>query len=381
MKRRRGLSELRFLVLKPERSGLIDMLISSDDSEEIVKARCHYTRAEVDRIIYDLYYDAHVQASDGEPDYICRISEMFESVDRTLYFTTQWYYRSTVTIIKDKYISDPKCVFFSEIRNDNPLECLTWKLNIVRLALNVDPENRRARSSGCDFYCDMLYLLPYSTFVRLPTENNTTGPESSTISNDIDAAGVKSECDEVCETSGSSKSEVALLDLYSGCGAMSTGLCLGLNLVTKWAVDLNINACQSLRLNHPETQGDVDVICGGPPCQGISGFNRFRNTKSPLDDPKNKQLIVFMDTVDFLRPKFVLIENVVDLLKFADGFIGRYAMGCLTNMKYQARLGMLGHTVFRSFVCGFFYGVLAQLRSHHNILSPLMMCLGEVSHL
>ncbi|KAI9398714.1 hypothetical protein POPTR_003G215800v4 [Populus trichocarpa] len=524
----------------------------SDDSEEIVKARCHYTRAEVDRIIYDLYYDAHVQASDGEPDYICRISEMFESVDRTLYFTTQWYYRSTVTIIKDKYISDPKCVFFSEIRNDNPLECLTWKLNIVRLALNVDPENRRARSSGCDFYCDMLYLLPYSTFVRLPTENNTTGPESSTISNDIDAAGVKSECDEVCETSGSSKSEVALLDLYSGCGAMSTGLCLGLNL--KWAVDLNINACQSLRLNHPETQnniayclltedgepstfreaikstdvsmwittmqdpvrgqgrvdgrqlaacssvfssvvghrsifkqvgylgrrlfefseregeekrslvknddpekkqycfvmddeddsddnddhedvskvekileicygdpkknygpdydtwepisglincreaiknfvmhgylsnilplpGDVDVICGGPPCQGISGFNRFRNTKSPLDDPKNKQLIVFMDTVDFLRPKFVLIENVVDLLKFADGFIGRYAMGCLTNMKYQARLGMLGHTVFRSFVCGFFYGVLAQLRSHHNILSPLMMCLGEVSHL
>ncbi|KAH8512416.1 hypothetical protein H0E87_005887 [Populus deltoides] len=272
------------------------------------------------------------KASDGEPDYICRISEMFDSVDRTLYFTTQWCYRSTDTIIKDKYISDPKCVFFSEIRNDNPLECLTWKLNIVRLALNVDPENRRARSSGCDFYCDMLYLLPYSTFVKLPTENNTTGPESSTISNDIDAAGVKSECDEVCETSGSSKSEVALLDLYSGCGAMSTGLCLGLNLVTKWAVDLNMNACQRLRLNHPETQGDVDVICGGPPCQGISGFNRFRNTKSPLDDPKNKQLIVFMDTVDFLRPKFVLMENVVDLLKFADGFIGRYAMGCLANI-------------------------------------------------
>ncbi|XP_061982198.1 DNA (cytosine-5)-methyltransferase CMT3-like [Populus nigra] len=103
------------------------------------------------------------KASDGDPDYICRISEMFESVDRTLYFTTQWYYRSTDAIIKDKYISDPKCVFFSEIRNYNPLECLTWKLNIV------DPENRRARSSGCDFYCDMLYLLPYSTFLKLPT--------------------------------------------------------------------------------------------------------------------------------------------------------------------------------------------------------------------
>lgn len=104
--------------------------------------------------------------------------------------------------------------------------------------------------------------------------------------------------------------------------------------------------------------GDVDVICGGPPCQGISGFNRFRNIKSPLDDPKNKQLIVFMDTVDFLRPKFVLMENVVDLLKFADGFIGRYAMGCLTNMKYQARLVCWGIWFSAVSYAGFSMGCL-----------------------
>ncbi|VFQ71987.1 unnamed protein product [Cuscuta campestris] len=39
---------------------------------------------------------------------------------------------------------------------------------------------------------------------------------------------------------------------------MSIGLCLGanscnVNLVTKWAVDMNGPACDSLRLNHPET--------------------------------------------------------------------------------------------------------------------------------
>lgn len=36
---------------------------SLDDSEEIIKARCHYKRAEVDGIIYNLYDDAHVQVS------------------------------------------------------------------------------------------------------------------------------------------------------------------------------------------------------------------------------------------------------------------------------------------------------------------------------
>ncbi|KAJ0539161.1 putative DNA (cytosine-5-)-methyltransferase [Helianthus annuus] len=50
-----------------------------------------------------------------------------------------------------------------------------------------------------------------------------------------------------------------MLDLYSGCGAMSTDLCLGanmadVNLVMRWVVDLNKYACESLKLNHPETE-------------------------------------------------------------------------------------------------------------------------------
>ncbi|PHT38578.1 hypothetical protein CQW23_22151 [Capsicum baccatum] len=30
--------------------------------------------------------------------------------------------------------------------------------------------------------------------------------------------------------------------------------------------------------------GDVDVVCGEPPCKGISGFNRFRNKENPMQD-------------------------------------------------------------------------------------------------
>ena len=88
-------------------------------------------------------------------------------------------------------------------------------------------------------------------------------------------------------------------------------------------------------------QGDADVICGGPPCQGISGYNRHRNADSPFDDERNRQIIVFMDIMNFLKPKYVLMENVVDILHFAKGYVGRYALSRLVQMNYQARLGIM----------------------------------------
>lgn len=89
------------------------------------------------------------------------------------------------------------------------------------------------------------------------------------------------------------------------------------------------------------SQGDVDVICGGPPCQGISGYNRFRNFDSPLDDERNRQIVIFMDIIEFLRPKFVLMENVIDILRFADGCLARYAISRLVSMHYQSRVGIM----------------------------------------
>lgn len=85
----------------------------------------------------------------------------------------------------------------------------------------------------------------------------------------------------------------------------------------------------------------MDVLCGGPPCQGISGFNRFRNYEEPLKDEKNQQMVTYMEIVSYLKPKFVLMENVVDILKFADGYLGRYALSRLVALNYQARLGMM----------------------------------------
>ncbi|GMJ13672.1 chromomethylase 3 [Hibiscus trionum] len=444
---------------------------SKDESDsEVIQARRHYTQAEVDGYMtFNLYDDVHVKAEEGEDYYICKIVEMFEAVDGALYFTAQWFYRARDTVMKKLgHHIDDKRVFFSHIQDDNPLDCLVGKLNIAKVSLNVDLEKKKKMIPSCDYYCDMLYLLPYSSFTNLPPDMeakpNVSEEASSTISTD------DSNCIIGANTS---PEEATLLDLYSGCGAMSTGLCLGANmsglkLVTRWAVDINKYACESLQWNHPETMvrnesaedflallkeweklcvsfslskfkdsekqscrsfaieddendeadsedgdtdgevfevdkflaicygdpndkgerglyfqvrwknygpeedtwepleglgdcreslkdfvtrgfnakilplpGDVDVICGGPPCQGISGFNRFRNKDNPLEDEKNKQLLVFMEIVEYLKPKFVLMENVVDIIKFSEGFLGRYALSKLIHLNYQVRMGMM----------------------------------------
>lgn len=56
----------------------------------------------------------------------------------------------------------------------------------------------------------------------------------STISSEVNLDGstceLKSDSEEVSPAPDRSLSEMTLLDLYSGCGAMSTGLCLGANM-------------------------------------------------------------------------------------------------------------------------------------------------------
>ncbi|XP_037497648.1 putative DNA (cytosine-5)-methyltransferase CMT1 isoform X2 [Jatropha curcas] len=456
----------------------------SREAEDLLQAKYHYKQATVDGILYNLGEDAYVKADDGSPNYIARIVELFEAVNGEPYFTAQWFYRTEDTVIKDHVQpAESRRVFLSEIKDDNPLNCIVSKIKIALVSPNMDLAAKERELPPCDLYYDMKYTLPFLTFQTVKTDDaRRDSGSSSTISSESDSNNsvndVNAASEKTSKVHGSEKSEMHLLDLYSGCGAMSTGLFMGaslsgVKLMTKWAVDINPNACKSLKMNHPETEvrneaaedflsllkeweklcrkfssfgsegpaeqssnsvsneedeedeedrdndgdddsevpsgefevhkllavcfgdpnkvrkrglyfkvrwkgygpsedtwepieglskckdklkefvtkgyqsnilplpGDADFICGGPPCQGISGFNRFRNSNAPLDDPKNHQLVVYMDIVEYLKPKYVLMENVVDILRFAGGFLGRYALGRLINMNYQARLGIM----------------------------------------
>ncbi|KAL4591802.1 hypothetical protein LXL04_004774 [Taraxacum kok-saghyz] len=454
------------------------VVIASSNGElngkEIIQAKCHYTKAVVDGVAFDLYDDAFVKAEEGHPDFIARIVEMFETVDKELYCSAQWFFRAEDTVIKSQaHLIDKRRVFYSEMKDDNPLDSILSKVKIVQLPPNVDLAEKEKALSSYDLYYDMQYSMPV-TFTTLHKESLITESDESSVISDDDCLNVVVEKTNKkyankTKINKSEESEMTLLDLYAGCGGMSTGLCYGTNisgvkLVTKWAVDINPHACESLKLNHTETHvrneaaedflslikeweklckefkllglnrdkntnmkseesdseeneekpnpnddefevgkllavcfgdpnkvnakklhfkvrwkgygpsydtwepfdglsnctdsikefvtkgyqsrllplpGDVDFICGGPPCQGISGHNRFRNYTDPLKDPKNHQLVVYMDIIEFLKPKFVLMENVCDIVKFADGILGFYAVGRLVSMNYQTRLGIM----------------------------------------
>jgi DNA (cytosine-5)-methyltransferase 1 len=69
-----------------------------------------------------------------------------------------------------------------------------------------------------------------------------------------------------------------------------------------------------------------------------------RNDENPLGDPKNRQMLIFYELVDLLRPTWSLLENVADIFKFPSswaGIYGRFAVSRNIELGYQARLGFL----------------------------------------
>lgn len=63
-----------------------------------------------------------------------------------------------------------------------------------------------------------------------------------------------------------------------------------------------------LENNYGRSKTDIDILIGGPPCQGYSSSNR--TTKKDNRYNNNKMMGVFMDRIDELSPKMFLVENV-----------------------------------------------------------------------
>lgn len=130
------------------------------------------------------------------------------------------------------------------------------------------------------------------------------------------------------------------IDLFAGCGGLSLGL-LNAGLIGKFAIEKNQDAFKSLKFNlidgkfnniYQWNQSDlpiqpydiddlllekfqfleelgrnqsIDLIAGGPPCQGFSTAGR----RDP-NDPRSKLVYDYLKVVSLVRPKVILMENV-----------------------------------------------------------------------
>ena len=60
---------------------------------------------------------------------------------------------------------------------------------------------------------------------------------------------------------------------------------------------------------------NIDVIVGGPPCQGFSQ----KGKRKIMDDPRNYLFKYFFEVVSVVRPKYFVLENVPNILTVNNG--------------------------------------------------------------
>jgi len=136
------------------------------------------------------------------------------------------------------------------------------------------------------------------------------------------------------------KSDIRMVDLFSGTGPMTLGVieagrATGVNVIPVFAIDFEKNAAINYAYNFPtcnvinddilkyvdgelgavitkaekntlELVGNIDMVIGGPPCQGHSDLNNHTRR----NDPRNQLIFRVVRFVELTRPRFVVIENV-----------------------------------------------------------------------
>jgi len=126
-----------------------------------------------------------------------------------------------------------------------------------------------------------------------------------------------------------------VIDLFCGCGGLSYGFIeAGYNVVL--GIDHWKDAIITFENNHNGSKGlvadlfnetpeqisektgvkNVDLIIGGPPCQGFSIAG-----KRIIDDERNKLYKSFVEFVEFYKPKAFLLENVPNIVSMGQGVV------------------------------------------------------------
>lgn len=146
-----------------------------------------------------------------------------------------------------------------------------------------------------------------------------------------------------------------VIDLFAGVGGLSLGFeKKGFEVVLANEYDESIAA--SYIENHKNTKmivgditlinlkeifgkyrGSIDVVIGGPPCQGFSQ----KGKRKTINDERNFLFKYYISVVDLVKPKYFVMENVPNLLTAGDGYFKQEIELLFNKMGYSLECGVL----------------------------------------
>jgi len=162
------------------------------------------------------------------------------------------------------------------------------------------------------------------------------------------------------------------IDLFSGAG----GLTLALNsseFKVLFSNEINERFAETHKYNFPDIPlfqkdikdiskkdidkilngKEIDLVVGGPPCQGFSifGKRRFVNTQgyNPQEDPRNSLVYEYIRIVKMLKPKFFFMENVKGFTNLDGGMFVETVKEKFRQIGYE--------NIWCEIVCAADYGV------------------------
>jgi DNA (cytosine-5)-methyltransferase 1 len=145
-----------------------------------------------------------------------------------------------------------------------------------------------------------------------------------------------------------------VLDIFSGAGGFSQGFS-DVGFTIAGAIEKDHDSCLTFKGKSPATEvfeGDaasfcnkltvkqlppIDLIIGGPPCQGFSSVNIQRD----VNHPGNNCVLIYLKYIEIIRPPFIVMENVTGLLTLGNGFALKAIIDYIKELEYDCEYRVL----------------------------------------
>ncbi|XP_059051401.1 DNA (cytosine-5)-methyltransferase PliMCI-like [Achroia grisella] len=336
----------------------------------------------VDEDIYPEYYrksDNNLRGSNidtGEPFCVGYIAAVMAGGDgplivpQDIYLKVNVLYRPENTTTRFPQHEDLNLVYWSDEIREVPFSAVVGPCHLI-YEQNI-PQNCTLQdwleADPIRFYFRMAFNKESGQFIDIPQHAMSIGR----IDKGKDKGKGKGKSSKPMNGNNTKLDDIKIrplrtLDVFAGCGGLSDGLHQAGIAECKWAIENLEAAAHAYSLNNKNCivfnedcnallkdaidgvthrsglrlpmQGEVELLCGGPPCQGFSGMNRFNSRE--YSNFKNSLVASYLSYCDYYRPKYFILENVRNFVAFKKGMVLKLTLRALLDMGYQCTFGIL----------------------------------------